>query len=758
MVNIELYQVRLKFKSTECTVINIPDGLDEFDFRFIRSKRYHSVFNKFSFPLGFILDGQEFVENAYIEDGPDAEVEIWVDIQNPESLAYEDFIYGVLDFHQRKWTIESTELPILDSSKQTKFIERDDIAYDVRSLISTDGITIPELANVPQLCRYTAISPVAWANLEINNPVTLNVVDEGTLATHIYSHTGTIPFNNINNSIKASPDTSGAPEPIYINESSETKEVSVKFEMLTNLNVSTNLTTTPDPIVDVIWFFIIETGGGNNVADNFIFIGDTSQPDGSYNNTISFNNTYSIPSGGTIKAYGSVKSDNSSVFDTYSFSVQNIITDYSIEEKGVTVDVSDNYSVLAFEAMARLIQLSTSELDTSKILSSTILGRKDSALGTLKNDGRLSMLAFTNGFHLSKGKFIDNSSGIPKTINRLSKEPIVLKTKDAFKCLDAIGNLGLWYNPESDIFEIKDKREYFKDKKILTLEGVEKLEITVANDLYINNVKGGFDTDNDYDNTNGRLEFNGKITASTPASARNTLDIESPITGDTIGITEARKKQFIIAEGAQDSKSDTKLFVTQMKRISGLVSQDDPLFIAETGFDFHKVTGLIDGEQYYNYRITPKRNLLTNSNRISPSFWKKTNSKLIVNSSRNNVPVTTQLTPTSPIVAELKNEDVNSTTVRGIVDLPLWTNEYITCTAPLSDNDVRLLMKDPHGYIEAPYLGKIYEGFVEEVSTNNFKERANIKLRRRPDPSNLLDIYDQVSDGSGSESSEDTNL
>jgi hypothetical protein len=394
---------------------------------------------------------------------------------------------------------------------------------------------------------------------------------------------------------------------------------------------------------------------------------------------------------------------------TASMSVDNTFENYRIIERGDTVPATVNSSMFPDELFSKIIQLATSELDTTKLLYSEELGRTDSPFQTYSEDGRMSLIAVTDG---------NNLRGLDRAMN--------VSFEQAFKSFDSKGNLGFWFNRDLNRFEIKKKEFFFRDDIIIDLGEVSKLEKTVFNSRYSNNISGGCATDNDYDTINGLIEPNGKTSYSTPVEEKGKLDIRSPFTNDTIGITVARSKQFITEEGTIDNSLDNNIFMAHMKR-------NGESFITKTGFDLYSITGIVDGEQYYNPEWTSKRSMLNYSNVISPNFWKKKDSYINAVNSRNDIDLKTQILATDPIIGELDNEIVNPTTGLSNVLPPLYDNVLYTITSPMTDAHIQQMYTDPHGVITGTFRGVPFYGKPWKMSTRVHKKKGNIELVKMHD-------------------------
>jgi hypothetical protein len=591
---------------------------------------------------------------------------------------------------------------------------------------------MPDFNNSPKLMTYTEVQPILRATFDVGVSSFFGGIGGLPLIGleyNGYGHVGTV-LNLLNSSINANPVITTEPnladvtgDYIYKNLSDSLKVVTVDFDIILALTTQF-IGFTSGSLANLKYGYNVRhyNAAGSSFSEVVAYSNDTTIGgiSASFNESANVSASFNVDEGEYIVVFGYLYWEQITIpnIGIPIFSVTNYFDNYIVREYQENVPESDNESIFPHEALTRLVQLTTSELSTSNLLDAPILGRTDSELKSYDSDGDLSLLAITNGFNLR---------GLNRAVN--------FSVDDLFRSLDALGNIGLWYNNTKDVFEVREKKDYYRNDIILDLGEFEKLEIVVANDLYVNDIKGGCDASNNYNALNGAIEPNGKTAYSTPVVAKNGLDIRSPFNTDTLGITSARGKQFIEEENTDDNEADNTIFITQMKRkVDG--------FITETGFDFYSISGIVDGEQYYNYRRTSKRNMLINSSRITPSFYKKTGGSINAISTRNDIPLETQLLSTDPVIKELEDESLftkTQTSGQIITGPPIPTKtlpplndpDYYIGTVPIVAAAIKILLDDPHGTITFTYKNIRYYGFADEISTNPFKKGGNVKLIKR---------------------------
>jgi len=336
-------------------------------------------------------------------------------------------------------------------------------------------------------------------------------------------------------------------------------------------------------------------------------------------------------------------------------------------------------------------------------LNAPLLGRTDSEPRTYGSDGDFSLIAVASGLILRGFPFAD--------------QPLRTTFADFFKSLDAVANLGLWFDKGNDEFQIKAKEDFYRTDKIVTLGEVKELEISIGGDQYFNEILTGYQKEVDYESANGQQVPNVPASfANDGKRIQNTLDIRSVYRGDDYGIELARQKKYDETAG-EDAPSDNDNFMIYGRR---LVSS---IYTAQ-GYDtFTTITGVYSPGTRLNLDITPKRNMLRHANQLAiPLFI--TNGDTNFMQSQFNLALSTTKAAASAVAEkdDLAYSDLAE---------PLYYPEIYNFTAELTIDIILQLISDPHGYIEFDYLGATYSGYILEVSSEPFNRRGNWTLLKR---------------------------
>ena len=506
-------------------------------------------------------------------------------------------------------------------------------------------------------------------------------------------------FNEIGADATLPAATIGGPGIVYTNNTGAT--VSLRYvvalrirgsvQIINNSGLNVNWTITG-------WFGKIPTA--RITISRSTSSSETYNFDQSYTPAIITDNTFTALS--TLKFYTDFQGAFNGVTDT-------IVPNFTIEPTLVQVYLvtpgranTTIQTPMLHEMGARLLQILTGNADA---LKSTVLGRTDSGPRTYASDGAYSLNTVANG-RILRGNLIQNY-------------PITTSFADYFRSLDALFNLGLWFDVANDEFVIEDKTEFYKNTKIIDLENVKDLQVKVSQEDYFNDISCGYAEELDYEEINGSQGFNVPAAYANEVRALDgTLEIKSIFRADDYGIELARKNGVDLLE-SEDSRYDDKNFIITGQR-------DTPSgFITLQGFDdFTVITGVYAPDTRLNLNITPKRNLLRNENRLNiPQFI--TNNDTQYAAKQFELALSTQKSGEPAAISEV--EDVVYT------EEPLYYPEVYEFTAPLEFSTILQLHSDPHGYVEFTYEGNTYQGFILQVSSEPYNREGNwVLIKRNP--------------------------
>ena len=685
------YKYILTHSSGNLDLEHSPLNWNSFNIVFKRSDRYHSVLRRQILDSDFPFDGKQYIDTIYETYGIDTDIGCEIQYLDKLPRTYATLFTGIIDLSEWSSLRDTTSVKIIDSSVMAKFASRDEIEVPINRTDDLDGNVISvydylngmtvEGVNIEEKAEYDNVANIILINSAETTPFThYRGVDDGDF-----------DFNTIGSDADLPDVTLGsASGPIYTNNSGAS--ITVRFRIVTLF----------DGLIDITgsgaWSYLIQVWTGKNGATKAIeIVGSGTGADQDHINQ-SYDSGYlteTLAAGETIEIYHvwSGVPGTATISPTFSMD-PTLIEIFEIIDPEADTVVS---MPLLHELGAKLLEIITGVSDP---LNSSILGRTDSEPRTYGADGSYSFYGIASGLMLR---------GF-----RHTKWPLRTSFADFFKAIDAVGNLGCWYNGTE--FQIKEKTEYYKDSKIITLGEVQDLEISVSGEDYFNKIKVGY-KEVSYDEVNGQQVPNVSAEfANNTQRIQNTLDLSSEYRADDYGIELSRKKDFRTTN-AEDTRFDNDNFFVVGQR-------DGADYISMQGYDnfvADSITGVYSPDTRLNLDITPKRNLLKHLNRLSvPLFISHGDTNFM--QSQFNLDLSTQKSG-DPVINE--TDDIAYT------EEPLYYPDVYNFTSELTKDVVLQLISDPHGYVEFQYIGITYTGFIIEVSSEPFNRRGNWTLIKR---------------------------
>jgi hypothetical protein len=364
------------------------------------------------------------------------------------------------------------------------------------------------------------------------------------------------------------------------------------------------------------------------------------------------------------------------------------------------ITASTAKSLMIFEAGARICQAITDKPDAFR---STFLGRIDSEPFAYTEDGEGSMLALTNGFQIRQ---------FP-----LDQKPIYASFKDWFAALDTLYNLGVGI--EDDRVVVEQKKYFYNDSVIFTLDNVAELSKSVALDYYYNEFENGYGKWEN-EEVNGLDEFNGKRLWALPLFInKSRLSKLSPYIGSGYAIEFTRRKTYE-ATSTEDWKYDNDNFLVSVVR-----SGDGFAAKKIEGYDPSKFANILDPATAYNLDISPKRSFKHWGYILNAGLRHQQSKKIKFSFGEANYLAESKQIEEPATVVE--NED----TVVNTLEAPLWIPEYYEFEAPINKGNIDALKSNPYGVIEFSATDKDHrKGYVINVKVDIENKKGMFKLLR----------------------------
>jgi hypothetical protein len=702
------YQYILFFnESTETLTVN-PAGWNDIGLNFVRHEIYHSVLRSFTVSLRFARingGGADFIMHAYEAKGINAEVLITINKRNKSTNVFELFHSGSLDMKTLSIDRDYVEVAILDGMKMQKLISRDEINYNLLSTISTDNVSVQPFLNKKQVF-LTPIDIVLEAEFNGN----LNGYFDEAVPLTITGEIGKISYNNsviLKNTIGDRLQFTEDNPVIYTNDTQYDIDLKINANCIFNLDV---------------WFRVIDAYSGGSAVPSYVSLsikhgyfvynedGDlvseytlynqtpylsTSEPNddihfyitnyqysGSSNISIPVNGYVEFATRVEILDIGYTPQDRKIYFYTPSGQTS---TNYTfITEYSSGADESATECLFPHEAFTRLIQLTTSELNTNKLFTSNFFGRTDSEFITYPDDGPGAKDAIFTGYMVRQ---YPNSS-------------LTANLRELFKSFDAIYNLGMGYDKVNDRFFIEQKRIFFDSSYFMfDLGEVAELTITPYIGKYFSKITAGYENEGSYEEYQGAYEFNVQREYSLSVPVKDEKIMRPNYRFDSIGVELARRKPYI-TYSSLDTKQDNELFVVRTDGVRPVLNSS--------------VQGFPGVEKYYNTMLTPRQNAIRNGSIIRPALY-KSDSPIKFQTASKYISINTGIDDFNDInQAELESA--------------LFKPELYTFKSYINSVLLEVLNTNPHGFIRFSYEGTVYEGFIDSVETGDYNKEATYKL------------------------------
>lgn len=686
---------------------------------FKRSKTYNSIFRELTSPVIFPRVGSEqedkagyyFIINALESTGPKTQMSFKREKRNPRINDYEDDGIWQMDFDPEGGvprTIDDVTIEMTDSSKLAKVMARDEIDVNVFSTTSLDNVAIIPFSFSYQEATYPPIDIYLECTFTAIFSGSIHATNDPDITGYAYLY-GTTDINEIGDRITL--DSAPSSDKMFYE---NTLEQITQFN-LTELSGQSNhiidiVVPDPDPVTGTEWTYkayIVaeyENGAGVYSTDEVLVV-DLSGI-GNYNTRTEIDyDTFPVVSGDIVwtwwyNLYMRVEVRSEEPFVSVDSIISTAVLTSDSYEKTDGEPENDIRGFLADEYFTRLLQLYTSELDTTKILRSNFLGRTDSQFMTYSVNGDGSGLFNTNGVQL----------------RRLTNKALNGNLKDAFRSYDAMNALGMGYDPINDVFFIEPIEEFYKDEAFpFTIEDVTDLETTFSKEYYWNSFLGGYPKV-EYEDFQGVNEYNTQREYSSFVTSKTKIDKRSRANGDSIGAELARRYNETRFR-SRDTRYDEQNFIHDTSNLT-VITNDDTLG-HYSGF---KGIGL-----YYNPGFTPRQNALKHTGLLSAEFWSDTLDNINFRSAQKDTDISYLTYPLGVFTEVDEFSDIEQSEML----TPFIVPDVYKFKGAITSDMIDEIKSDPHRYIPfTDVYGDTYYGYILEIEVNDYEGTGVFKLIR----------------------------
>lgn len=285
-------------------------------------------------------------------------------------------------------------------------------------------------------------------------------------------------------------------------------------------------------------------------------------------------------------------------------------------------------------------------------------------------------------------------------IRQIPGAKLKLSFTDFYKSINALLSTG--HAVENGTATIERKSSFYRNFKAIDLPDAKDVKITPATDLMYNSFKVGY-ADQKYDEINGRDEVNSQqnyvVDVTEP---QRELDLMSVIRADAYGIEFLRIN--LEGKNSTDSDSDNDAFFIYVKP----QPEDGETYYQPLPAD--TITGVSAGTTYYNWIISPSRNLRRHGAYIRSIFFGGEGYQIRFASALKNTAMVATYNGTG------YQEGVNINISE--LDAPFFMPFYAELTTDLPNDVWKFINTGVYGYAKFPYIGHDLTGYAIEVSTD----------------------------------------
>lgn len=305
----------------------------------------------------------------------------------------------------------------------------------------------------------------------------------------------------------------------------------------------------------------------------------------------------------------------------------------------------------------------------------------------------------TNGAYVAQSTFLQSIQDVVITCGDAvrSIDGAVIKTslRDFFTSYNS--DFGVGMGMMGNTLRLEEKGFWVQYTDVIDLGEVSKMKVSPATDLIINNIKIGT-PNQDYDDVNGKEEFNTTHEYSTPITrVAKELSLVSVYRKDCYGIEFTRLN--LDGKDSTDNDSDNDVFMIHIEdnpRVDGLYHLDRTLNVG--------VANLISPSTVFNLFLTPARALRRNGNYIRSLFYKLDAKYLTFQTTDKN----------DAVVAGgiVENADVQIASL----DAPLFSCNYLEFETKVPLDYLELLKANPLKAFSGTWAGFSFVGIPDKVS------------------------------------------
>lgn len=689
-----------------------PKGWMKNVIKWIRNEKYHGLGRVLTTTYEFVKDGADILRKVKYTEGIEGKCtfEIWK--LNDSDWTYSLYFSGDIDFSKTNDGFVTFTANVLDNGKESKIKANENTDYEfivnatTGNPIIMTGLTLEGTYNYSSAGQNTGIKTLILnvpTVQEGDYPVAENVGQ--SLAASL--GTGT-PFDADIIGNTWSTGLYDAAKPLI--QANQDMSIEVSFNQVMRLVKNPTDTGTTKPFVRAV---VINSSRVVTQAINIY--GGATYPSLTYPSIGTFN----------ITAYGvtpyfSINKGDRVYISTYLSNTTSSI-DHYLELDGNT-SLSTTTPINWQKVKARFTIPQTTcygirhctmfdEL-TKKVLDTTALSSYSTYLRQTVQDQD----------NVPYHNFITCGDAL----RSFSDAKIRMKFTDFFQ--DASSRAAVGVGMISDVLRLeKIETFYQKDYIIADLGEVSDMKISDALDIMANRIVAG-QKEQDYDNLNGRDEFNQSYKFKFPNDRiTNEIDMSSAFRFDMYGIEILRSN--LGQKKTTDSKSDNDTFVLSTNVFTFLstpyIGLRRPLFSAAIPAT---ASGLLYKETAFNVDLTTKRSLFRNGSRLAAMAHLRNGKKITFQTTDKNAELQCAFDGGRPNIIEKADINVND------LPAPYCLPIMFEFSAIVPRNIMALMASFAYGCFRFKYKGNLYKGFPMDVGQKpSDNDKYEFRLLSTPD-------------------------
>ena len=671
------FKITLDNGTTPLVLSHNPAGILDLEITWKRHEIYGTLFRSVGSSLRFVKEGADYLKTIWEANGIDGDCAIEIQSLNFENKTYSTIYTGIIDFSNYREDIDFIEVGILDKSVMSKFLAREKTNVNIIASKNIDNNTITTTTPSPRVTVLTPINPVTWS--DSSGAESALVISSGL--TSNFSQTITPTGATSPNLLGSDYDTSILK---YTNsDPTLSRQIDFYTKYRTVITGLIDVTDPGSPPGSITFDFKLKKYDGGTTVQSYSVTTDpvVGQTTLSFDNSVDTIISSLIAAGNSQGLYteitvtfdsgvvGSVTFDYKTTFETY-------LMEW-IDNKYTTNTSVRTYKVIDVGNMI----LERMGIDTTATPFSSI---------QFEPGGIFENYVITSGRRIRQ--FPDD-------------DPINLSFRDFYFMLRNVFGMLLEYNNSE--FRAEPHNYFYGSSGGVTPINPSKFVYSTAEDKYFSSIKIGYEN-HKYKEINGNIEFNGESEYATiNKNTNNILDFTSPVRADSIGMELLRRKQYH-STADEDVDGDSDIFVMNTIYDSSLSS-----WRVVKGSDMSSVSGIRHPDQYYNYEITPKQNLVRQGFLLNTTLRFQTKQVTFIKS-MNNIPL---------VVDGLPEQDGDYNSVGSGSVTPI----YIEFEFPNTETFMNKFLANPNYRIDFTFGGSNLAVFCEEVTFKPYENSIKLK-------------------------------